>query len=564
MLTQEILRRHNIEICVNNYWHDQNTLTAIVLPGLNLCKTGPFFLLSKIAKRCHEKKINVIQFDYYGEGDSSGTYIDVSYNTLIQSVEIVIDYAKNKGCSKFILIGYGIGNLLTSHFCTLNEIIGIVLIAPNFKMFDNPIKHDLSNKMSDQDHVWVELSNQNDFIYWRSLIGATPWLYYTPVSNALLTEISSIDVKNQLRLFSGKVLIVDLSDCTLDKNCLFDELDVQIINIRILDNYDKNAWIKWKQWPNKWDEISLTISSWLNSNFMTENAFVNISTLSQSNKKKIVKNSISYAKESKRYSFEFQADGKKILGILHVPAKDFISNQKRPCIIYEPGLGGSRVDINRCGPWLGDYLAKNGYFVLRYDSSGSGDSEGEFYESSWTSRYYDFTNSLDALSKITEIDMENVGIVSYSAGAKLACMAANRLPNIKGCVLWAPDILTSISNENTFGPQFTRNHLGHFVSPLCGLWLGIAYFKEYKRYDFAYEFANCPKPLVIMLGNMEEKNSNSLFLEEMTLKDTRKTMLKFDGYHHFHYQSMDAVICSTLDNFNSIFKRKSKHANLIQ
>jgi uncharacterized protein len=68
--------------------------------------------------------------------------------------------------------------------------------------------------------------------------------------------------------------------------------------------------------------------------------------------------------------------GKRIFGIVHVPAR---SNKQRPRIgidLLNPGVK-SRVAPNRLNVKLARTLCDRGYYVLRFDPSGIGDSEGE-------------------------------------------------------------------------------------------------------------------------------------------------------------------------------------------
>lgn len=108
------------------------------------------------------------------------------------------------------------------------------------------------------------------------------------------------------------------------------------------------------------------------------------------------------------------------LNMLHIPRKDKAQGKKLPCVIYEPGLGGSRVDMSR-GPWLGDALStSNGCICLRYDSTGSGVSE-DFRDVTWEQRYQDLKSAIEYLESIRFADISKIIIVSYSAGAKVAC-----------------------------------------------------------------------------------------------------------------------------------------------
>ena len=96
MITQTYLTNDDFEICVDVFHVPLKTcdIGIIVFPGLNTSKSGPFFLLSNIAKECMNHGFPVIMFDYYGDGDSSGSYTDVTLKKIKKSVDLVLEYAK--------------------------------------------------------------------------------------------------------------------------------------------------------------------------------------------------------------------------------------------------------------------------------------------------------------------------------------------------------------------------------------------------------------------------------------------------------------------------------------
>ena len=68
--------------------------------------------------------------------------------------------------------------------------------------------------------------------------------------------------------------------------------------------------------------------------------------------------------------------GEKLFGIVHVPDRNLSVNKKIGINLLNPGIK-YRVAPNRLNVKLARKLCQNGYYVLRFDPSGIGDSEGE-------------------------------------------------------------------------------------------------------------------------------------------------------------------------------------------
>ena len=72
-------------------------------------------------------------------------------------------------------------------------------------------------------------------------------------------------------------------------------------------------------------------------------------------------------------------NGKKLFGIVHVPDKDSPFNKRVGINLLNPGIK-YRIAPNRLNVKLARRLCGQGYFVLRFDPEGIGDSEGELPE----------------------------------------------------------------------------------------------------------------------------------------------------------------------------------------
>lgn len=429
---QCFLQENDVNICTNVYLNDTSSTAVIIFAGLNLSKSGPFFLLSRIAQKCAKAGLNVFQFDYYGEGDSSGDYKNVSIDKIFKSIDLVKTYVKQCGCQKYVYIGYGIGNLLISKLAYDKELIGVCLIGPEFaeyKSFNYIYKYAQSNQeyIYEQDYIWPAIYDSKSKKYWESIIGIAHWLYYTPINMLFLKDLAKLDCTNIFMNDDIDVLIIEDSDSLTDNY----KLNWQICALKGMRPNSKCEWEVGSVWPDLWDNIIINIEKWIccfpHNNPKNEIDLTKIKISSDEYKDKNIK----------RISCAFNSNGNKLFGILHIPQDMQSTNNKLSCIIYEPGLGGSRVDMCRAGVWLGDEAAKKKYAFFRYDSQGSGVSEGDFSCMTWEDRLHNLEDAIDFLLGLEFIDVSKIFIVTYSAGSKVACLVSKK-ETMKGYVLWSP------------------------------------------------------------------------------------------------------------------------------
>ncbi|MBP9820315.1 alpha/beta fold hydrolase [Candidatus Woesebacteria bacterium] len=134
--------------------------------------------------------------------------------------------------------------------------------------------------------------------------------------------------------------------------------------------------------------------------------------------------------------FELVA-GKKIFAILSVP-----ENKSKLIVIMNHGFKGSSVGASRSFVNFSRLLVKNGVSVLRFDQPCSGNSEGDFAQSS-------FNEWVDTTAYFAQKYL-NLGyqvlLLGHSMGANAALIAThrqelqNRIPIL---LLWAPDPKTN-------------------------------------------------------------------------------------------------------------------------
>lgn len=160
-----------------------------------------------------------------------------------------------------------------------------------------------------------------------------------------------------------------------------------------------------------------------------------------------------YAKEGVKkennftsYVITFESNGKKISGMLNLPAGRQVFqnnnvNEKYPAIIMIRGYAESEGYFVGSGSWkAADELARNGFVTISLDFLGYGLSDGESKDI-LEARFEKPVSVLDliaAVKKLDYVDNTKIGIWSHSNGGQIAVSVLEITGENYPTVLWAP------------------------------------------------------------------------------------------------------------------------------
>jgi uncharacterized protein len=131
--------------------------------------------------------------------------------------------------------------------------------------------------------------------------------------------------------------------------------------------------------------------------------------------------------------FFFDGNGYRLFGVVHDPEAKSNGRGFVFCHPFaEEKLWTHRVFVN-----FSRILAKNGYFVLRFDYMGNGDSEGEFSDASVKTNLADIQTAVKWLQRNRPVEC-GTGLLGLRFGATLACLAAEKLEKLSCLVMWEP------------------------------------------------------------------------------------------------------------------------------
>ena len=131
----------------------------------------------------------------------------------------------------------------------------------------------------------------------------------------------------------------------------------------------------------------------------------------------------------------FYNKGQQINGILHAPM-DY--DAPCPAVAFFHGFTGTKVEPHRIFVKTARELATIGFYALRFDFRGSGDSEGDFSEMTIGGEISDAIKSIDVLTAMQGVDTERIGILGLSMGGCVAACVSGQDDRVKSTVMWAP------------------------------------------------------------------------------------------------------------------------------
>ena len=136
------------------------------------------------------------------------------------------------------------------------------------------------------------------------------------------------------------------------------------------------------------------------------------------------------------YSQITKEDGIVMRGVVNTP-DDFDENKKYPTVIIFHGFGGDRNGSVNFRINHAKYLTERGFVVFRFDFSGSGESDGSFYDMTVSREEKELEMIHDFAKMKYYVDKDRLYWIGHSLGGVLSSLMAYKLKP-KAMVLLAP------------------------------------------------------------------------------------------------------------------------------
>ena len=211
---------------------------------------------------------------------------------------------------------------------------------------------------------------------------------------------------------------------------------------------------------------------------------------------------------------DFQVDGKKIVATLNVPD----GAAKPPAILLLHGFTGSRNELEIPAVKEGIFAraarmwAEKGVASLRIDFMGSGDSEGDYADTTIDGQVKQALAALDYLANVPEIDKDKLALVGWSMGGAVgSAVAARTEQDLDAVALWAPGTNMASAMSLLLGPDIMKKGFAAGANaveapipwgakvPLKG-----PFFQSLFAVDPVAEIAEYDGPLLVAVGTNDD------------------------------------------------------------
>ena len=186
-----------------------------------------------IARALASKGISVLRFDYFGTGDSEGSFSDITLKTLISDVEAAINYLKNKNVNiELGIFGLRFGAFLASLIAERlsNELKFLILGAPIVnaeEAFMMELRQSISTQavlfkkvVMDRDKIVENIINNESTVYQNYDLANINGF---PLTRNMLLSVNDVDIIKNEKKYKNSCLIINI-DKVKRKNSNVDKL----------------------------------------------------------------------------------------------------------------------------------------------------------------------------------------------------------------------------------------------------------------------------------------------------------------------------------------------------
>jgi len=148
-------------------------------------------------------------------------------------------------------------------------------------------------------------------------------------------------------------------------------------------------------------------------------------------------------------------DEMKIVGTLTMP----VGLENAPAVIMFHGFTGQRHEMDLAS---GDesmfgktarVLSEQGYATLRIYFIGSGESDGEWADTTVNGQVKDAEAALAYLQGLETIDKDRIAVLGLSQGGMVSALTASRNEEIKAAILWSAATVPQLEYANLLGME---------------------------------------------------------------------------------------------------------------
>ncbi len=201
-------------------------------------------------------------------------------------------------------------------------------------------------------------------------------------------------------------------------------------------------------------------------------------------------------------AMELEVGGKILRGMFHRPEEGDVF----PTVIMFHGFTGHKLEPHRMFVKFSRILCGKGIAVARFDFSGSGESDGDFEEMTFSGEVREGEAILSYVCSLPTTDPQRIGLLGLSMGGAVASVVAGRTPHdVKTLVLWSAadiEIMKTIFHAKKADGAAFCDERGCY--DIGGLWLNPDFYDDLTRWDTYKEIAEFQGKTLIVHGREDE------------------------------------------------------------
>lgn len=234
-------------------------------------------------------------------------------------------------------------------------------------------------------------------------------------------------------------------------------------------------------------------------------------------------------------------DGVILRGVVNTP-DDFDKDKKYPTVIMYHGFGGDRNGSTWFRTQNAKYLSDRGYIVIRFDFSGTNESDGSFYDMTVTREVYEANMIYDFTKMRSFVDKNRIYLIGHSLGGVISTLIAEKTKP-RAIALLAPasdmnnvDYLkvaakarNKIEDSNMTDVEIIKKIKELDDFDIGGEKLHKWFWIDFLRYDIYGAASKYKGNVLILRGNKDE----------LVFRDANEKLNK--AYPHSSYEEIDGA-----------------------
>ena len=224
-------------------------------------------------------------------------------------------------------------------------------------------------------------------------------------------------------------------------------------------------------------------------------------------------------------------------GMIHIPDQ---GKAPYPGVILYHGFAGDRREPSFLFVRFSRLLMANGIASVRFDFLGSGESDGDFENMTFSSEVEDALDILEYFTGRPEIDRQSIFLLGLSMGGAIAGYVAGdkeskgsksgKRADFKGLILWAAagemkDLVREQSSPDKSLP--TNNPLDR-----KGLKLGLNFINDIENLEIMKVTSRYRGPVLIAHGSKDETVPHEVALKYKEMLSGPTRLISIDGADH--------------------------------